>query len=118
MATRTRRTAPKTATKAPAKRTPAKDPRTGRRFPANAAKKASAKKASASKAAKTVARGPSKATLDFAAKVVNLRDAKGLAWSEVAAKLGVPYDHNGSSRLRRAYTLGGGRTVGVRKAAK
>lgn len=73
----------------------------------------------APRAAKTVAKpasGPRPETLAFAAKVVALRDAKGLAWKEVAAKLGVSYDANGSSLLRRAYTVGGGKTVGVRAA--
>lgn len=84
---------------------------------AKVAKPKAAKKAAPAKAA-VAARGPSKETLAFAAKVVKLRDS-GLAWKTVADRCGVPYTANGSSRLRRAYTIGGGATVGVRsKAAK
>jgi hypothetical protein len=64
--------------------------------------------------------GPKAETLAFAAKVVSLRDGTktrpGLAWKAVAAKLGVNYDANGSSRLRRAYVVGNGKTNGVRAA--
>lgn len=56
-------------------------------------------------------------TTEFAKRVVRLRDREGLSWKEVAQKLRVPYDQNGSSRLRRAYILGGGKTVGVRAAS-
>lgn len=56
-------------------------------------------------------------TTEFAKRVVRLRDREGLSWKEVAQKLRVPYDQNGSSRLRRAYILGGGKTVGVRGTA-
>lgn len=76
-----------------------------------------AKAAPAKKAPAPTTSGPSKATLEFAAKVVRLRDREGLPWKLVAERLGVPYDHNGSSRLRRAYILGEGRTVGVRESA-
>jgi hypothetical protein len=68
-------------------------------------------------ASESETRGPSAETLAFARKVVDLRDKKGLPWKSVASALGVPYDHNGSSRLRRAYTLGNGATVGVRAAS-
>jgi len=68
--------------------------------------------------AKKAETGHSPATLAFAAKVVRARDVDRLSWEEVAAKVGVPYGANGSSRLRRAYQIGGGATVGVRKATK
>ena len=97
-ATPAKRTAPKTA---PKKAT---------------AKKATAPKTSAKKATAPATRGPSKETVAFAAKVVKLRDS-GLPWKVVAEKVGVPYTANGSSRLRRAYTIGGGATVGVRANA-
>lgn len=98
--TRSTRTAPKAAPKkaAPSKKTAPK-----------AKAKVTAKKATA------VTRGPSKETVAFAAKVVKLRDS-GLPWKVVAEKVGVPYTANGSSRLRRAYTIGNGATVGVRSA--
>lgn len=86
--------------------------------PKATAKKSPAKATRASKATPpTPTRGPAKETMEFAARVVRLRDRDGLAWKDVAAKLGVRYDHNGSSRLRRAYTLGEGKTVGVRATA-
>lgn len=70
-----------------------------------------------SKSAAPATPGHSPATVAFAAKVVKLRDS-GLSWEDVASKVGVPYGANGSSRLRRAYTIGGGATVGVRKNAQ
>lgn len=85
--------------------------------PVSKAARKSPKATPAKKAATPAQTGPSKATLEFAAKVVRLRDREGLPWKLVAERLGVPYDHNGSSRLRRAYILGEGRTVGVREAA-
>lgn len=94
------RTAPKSA---PAKRATAK-------------KAAPSKKATPAKKAATTVRGPSKETLAFATKVVKLRDKDGLPWKVVAERVGVPYTANGSSRLRRAYTIGNGQTVGARTA--
>lgn len=85
-----------------------------RTAPKSAPKKATGRKVA--KAAEVATRGPSKETLAFAEKVVKLRDG-GLAWKDVAKKVGVPYTANGSSRLRRAYTIGGGATVGVRSKA-
>lgn len=60
--------------------------------------------------------GHSKETLAFAAKVVKLRDS-GLPWKVVAERTKTPYTANGSSKLRRAYTIGNGATVGVRSKA-
>lgn len=89
------------------------------------AKKSAPRKASTSRKVSTgrkvstsapATRGPSAETLAFARKVVDLRDKKGLAWKVVADRLKVPYTANGSSRLRRAYTIGGGATVGAKSA--
>jgi hypothetical protein len=99
------KTAPKTAPKTRASRA------------AKSAPKTRAPKSSAAKTAPaTASRGSSAETLAFAAKVVKLRDS-GLAWAVVAERLGVSYETGYSSRLRRAYILGNGATVGVRKAA-
>lgn len=104
-----KRSAPKSA---PAKKA------TAARKPKAAAPRKGAAKPKATKAAAPATRGPSAETLAFAKKVVDLRDQKKLAWKDVAAKLDVKYDQNGSSRLRRAYILGNGATVGTRNAAK
>jgi hypothetical protein len=108
-AVRTRRAAVKSAVaREVAKNAPKRRQTVGAKSPA--------KVPTADRASSSEARGPSAATMAFAKKVVALRDKSGLPWAEVAAKLGVPYDHNGSSRLRRAYALGGGATVGARAA--